>query len=105
MEPAQLDCAVLLGPHTHIFRAVVGQLRAANACLEVADPSGLAPAVGRLLADPAARRALADAASAVARANHGILDTVMDELAPFLDRLSPAAPPGSRGRERGRAYA
>jgi 3-deoxy-D-manno-octulosonic-acid transferase len=102
LEPAQLDCAVLLGPHTHNFRAVVSQLRAADACIEVADATALAEAVDRLTTDRAARHRLAAAAGAVARDGWGILDAVMAELAPFLDRLAEARP---ETPEPGRAFA
>ncbi len=88
VEPTQLDGVVLFGPHTGNFGAVVSQLRAAEACIEVADEPALAKAVGRLIADPAARRRYFDAARAVAGANRGILDAVMTELAPHLDRLT-----------------
>ncbi|MFQ5955575.1 MAG: 3-deoxy-D-manno-octulosonic acid transferase [Kiloniellales bacterium] len=95
LEPAQLDGAVLIGPHTHNFGAMVSALRRRNACVEVADGPALAAAVARLMADPAARRRTIEAARAVADDNRGVLEAVIAELAPHLDRLqaSAAGPP------------
>ncbi len=92
VEPAQLGSTVVIGPHTHNFRGMVAQLRAADACIEVADAAALAATVGGLIADPAARRRYIDAAGAVAGDNQGVLDAVVAELAPLLDRLPPATP-------------
>jgi hypothetical protein len=49
--------------------------------------------VDRLLDDAGERRRRIAAAAGVAAAKHGIIDSVVGELAPFLDRIAPAAPP------------
>ena len=92
LEPARLDAAVLVGPHTHNFHAMVCELKARGACVEVADGPALAAAVARLMADPAARRRTIEAARAVADDNRQVLDAVIAELAPHLDRLRAGTP-------------
>ncbi len=88
IEPAQLDCAIVHGPHMHNFRAIVAELDAAGASEEVADAGALAEAVGGLLGDPSRRAARARAAARVASAHRDVLDAVAERLAPYL----PAAP-------------
>ena len=110
LEPALLGCAVLSGPHTRNFAAVFEEMRAARAVSEVADAAALAAAVGSLLDDPVRRHALADAAHGVARARAGVLDAVLDEIAPWLDqaerRQSPkGGPPKDLQRGSGSAQA
>ncbi|MCK6449650.1 MAG: 3-deoxy-D-manno-octulosonic acid transferase [Alphaproteobacteria bacterium] len=95
LEPALLGAAVLSGPHTRNFAAVFDEMRAAQAVGEVTDAVALAAAVGALLDDPARRRALAAAAEGVAVARAGVLDAVMDEIGPWLDRAEHRQPPTS----------
>jgi 3-deoxy-D-manno-octulosonic-acid transferase len=85
LEPAQLDCAVIVGPRMHNFAQMVDRLRVAGAIEEVADEAGLASAVASLLDDPARRKALASAARGVAEAEAGVVDAVLGEIAPWLD--------------------
>jgi 3-deoxy-D-manno-octulosonic-acid transferase len=88
LEPALLGCAVLHGPDMSNWATIAGELAAAEATVTVADAAALAKAVDRLLADPAERRRLAAAAAAVAQRETGVLDAVLERLAPFLDKLS-----------------
>ena len=85
IEPAQLDSAILYGPHMGNFAEITGQLDQAGAAVEVADAAGLADAVGRLLGKPKHRRRLAEAASGVAASNAGVIDRMMATLEPLLD--------------------
>lgn len=97
LEPAQLDCALLHGPHMQNFRAIVEEMRSAGATAEVWSSVDLALAVDVLLSQPALRRARVRAAREVATAKRGILDAVVRELKPWLDGLAgqAAAPPAS----------
>ena len=88
LEPAQLDTAIMLGPHTHNFAAIVRQLHAAGGCLDVADAAALSAAAARLLDDTALRGRVAAAARSVADGERHILDAVMAELSPYLERLT-----------------
>jgi len=87
LEAARLDCALIYGPHMTNFADIVGRLRDAGASEEVADEAALAAAVDRLLADGGDRTRRAAAAQEVAAAEAGVLDAVMNELAPFLNQL------------------
>ncbi|MDP3073903.1 MAG: glycosyltransferase N-terminal domain-containing protein [Opitutaceae bacterium] len=63
VEAAALEKPIILGPGTSNFRLITRDLLARGAAREVSDPAALARAVGELLADGAARGALANAAA------------------------------------------
>ena len=85
LEPAQLDSAVIHGPHMANFQQIVDEMRGVS--IEVADGDGLADAVDHLLGDPQFRAERAAAAAAVASRTGGVLDAVLAELKPFLEAL------------------
>jgi 3-deoxy-D-manno-octulosonic-acid transferase len=85
LEPALLDCAILMGPDRRNCAAIA----AALGVTEVRDAETLSEEVGRLLADPAERARRAGAAAQVAARHRGVLDAVLAELRPFLDRAAP----------------
>jgi 3-deoxy-D-manno-octulosonic-acid transferase len=87
LEPARLDCAILHGPQMTNFQEMSARMDDGGAALPVADAASLGDAVGRLLADPSETKALADRAQAFARAEAGVIDHLMTELAPYLDAL------------------
>jgi 3-deoxy-D-manno-octulosonic-acid transferase len=96
-EAARLGCAVLYGPDMSNCATMAAALGAAGAALTVRDAVSLAGAVSRLLDDSGEREARAAAAARVAASGDGVLDAVLDRLAPWLDALAPAAeavPPG-----------
>lgn len=95
LEPAQLDCALVSGPHMQNFAAVQDKLRASDAVTEVADEAALARGVDTLLRDPARRARLATAARQVALAEAGVLDAVLRELKPWLDKAGHPARNGN----------
>ncbi len=71
VEAAALGRAILFGPGTSNFRGITRELLAGGAAREVPDAAALAAAVSALLADPAARGALAHSAAAWHRGNAG----------------------------------
>jgi 3-deoxy-D-manno-octulosonic-acid transferase len=89
-EPARLGCAVLHGPDMSNCAALAAALAAVNAAQTVSGGAALAQAVSALLADPRLRAERAAAAIRVAAAGLGVLDAVLERLAPWLDRLAPA---------------
>jgi 3-deoxy-D-manno-octulosonic-acid transferase len=90
LEPAQLDCAILQGPHLANFRKIAAALDAAAATETVVDGAALGTAVARLIADPALRDRRAAAARRVAAGQRDVLDRYLAALEPFLGRLDSA---------------
>ena len=102
LEPAQLDSAILHGPHMMNFQPIVAALEKARAVQEVADAAGLAEAVGGLLGNTGERRRRAAAAGQVAAGEAGVVDRYLEALAPYLATL-PGEPPNSRPKSVARA--
>lgn len=93
IEPALLDCAVLHGPHMTNFVEVTDILTRAGGAKLVRNHPELIIAVTDLLTDDTARNAMMRAAKQAATAESGVLDRVMDAIAPYLP---PAAEKGKR---------
>ncbi|MGY2052485.1 3-deoxy-D-manno-octulosonic acid transferase [Methylobacterium sp. JK268] len=87
IEPALLDTAVLHGPHVWNFAQAYTVMGRAGAADLVSDPDGLAEAVGRLLADPARRAAMARAGRDAIAACGGALDRTMAAIEPFIVQM------------------
>jgi 3-deoxy-D-manno-octulosonic-acid transferase len=89
-EAARLDCAILHGPDMSNAASLARALANACAAEMVRDAQALARVVRHLIHDPTERNRRAAAAMAVAEGNRGVLDSVMETIAPWLDRLAPA---------------
>lgn len=89
LEAAQLNCAILHGPDMANFAAVVKQLAEAQAITEIHSSLELANAIALFFKDEERRQEAANAAAAVAESNTAVIDSVMEELKPFLDALPP----------------
>ena len=90
LEPAKLNCAILSGPHTSNFLRVSKEMADAGALRPVTDAATLSAAVETLLGDETARRAMIEAAAGYAQSETGVLDDIVDALAPALDRAAAA---------------
>lgn len=84
VEPAQLGCAVLYGPHMWNFAEITAALEAAGGARPLADAAALAPAVESLLCDEGARAPLVAGAARVTGDNRRAVDRVAAALAPLL---------------------
>ena len=89
LEAARLDCAILHGPDMSNCAGMAAALAAAGASETVTDAETLAHSVAALLADRQLRTGRAAAAARVAAAGLGVLDAVLERLAPWPDRLAP----------------
>jgi 3-deoxy-D-manno-octulosonic-acid transferase len=88
IEAAQLDCAILHGPHIGNIREIVAELESARAAWPVADADGLAQALFRLFSEPDRAREMAASARAVADRNAHVIYRVLAALNPLIDRAA-----------------
>ncbi len=84
IEPAQLGCALVFGPHMGNFAEIVAELVQTGAARQVADGEGLVQAVGDLLGDPAGRETLASAALRVTEEHRQVASRSLTALGPLL---------------------
>jgi 3-deoxy-D-manno-octulosonic-acid transferase len=84
IEPAQLGCPILFGPHMTNFPEIAGELVAAAGAIEVSGAADLSETLRRLFARPADRRALADSAGAVAARKRAAIERVLAALDPYF---------------------
>ncbi len=84
LEPGRLGKAILHGPRMSNFAEMSARMKAADAAIEVADAAALRDTVDRLLGDAAERDRLGPAAQAFAEGEAGVLERLMDALAPWL---------------------
>ncbi len=88
LEPARLGCVVLHGPRMSNFADLSSRMDGAGAANQVADAQALATAVGNYLTAPARAAETAARARDFAAAEAGVLDRLMDKLAPYLAALA-----------------
>jgi len=86
LEAARLDCVIFYGPHMWNFAEIVERMEVAGATVPVADGPELANALAVLMKVPEEQARLALAARTFAEAEAGVLDAVMAELDPYLDK-------------------
>ncbi|NBX66118.1 MAG: 3-deoxy-D-manno-octulosonic acid transferase [Proteobacteria bacterium] len=86
IEPAQLGCAMVYGPHMWNFAEIDKELRIAGGSLLVRDEKNLQMALHTLLTDEAKRKVLSEAARAFVARQNGVLDGVLALLRPLLER-------------------
>jgi 3-deoxy-D-manno-octulosonic-acid transferase len=93
IEAAQLDCALLYGPHISSITGIAAELEAANAALVVRDAASLANAVTRLTENTDAAAAMAEAAKQVAERNRHVIDRAFEALDPLIARAASRTQP------------
>jgi 3-deoxy-D-manno-octulosonic-acid transferase len=86
IEAAQLDCAILYGPHMFSMPGIAAELQAENGALVTEDADALADAILRLTQDKARAQAMAAAAARVAERNRDVIDRAFIALDPLIDR-------------------
>lgn len=87
VEAIRLGAAVLHGPHVWNFCEIYATLDAAHGAELVPDAEALAARFAAWLADPAARRAAANAAAATVTQLGGALERTLAALDPYLMQL------------------
>ncbi len=91
IEPSQLNCAIITGPHTFNFLEIVAEMRNAGALLQINDAADLAGSVSSLLRDLSRGEKMAVAARFIAESGGTALDHIMEALAPFTTALGTAS--------------
>lgn len=92
LEPAALDCALAVGPHTDNAAEVAAALEQAGGLQRVADAAALAALLQQWFSQPAQAAASAAAARACLEAGGGAVQAALAQLAPLLE--TPAGPDG-----------
>jgi 3-deoxy-D-manno-octulosonic-acid transferase len=90
LEAARLDCAIFHGPHMWNFADIVTEMTAENALVGITDADDLAKAVNRIHNDPTELARLANTARSYAEAKADVLDAVVIELDPYLNKTEAA---------------
>lgn len=85
LEPAALGLPVLVGPHTFNSEEIAAMFADAGASRRVNDADTLAEAVTGLLADPAERRRMGRAGTALIERNRGTVERLLSLVEPLLD--------------------
>lgn len=94
MEAAQLDCALLHGPHVQNFTEIFAGLAARQAIAEIGDSATLAAQIGALMQNKAAITRQAEAAKTYAHDMGGARAQVLALIEPYL--VDPKTPPLAR---------
>jgi len=87
IEAIRLGAAIVHGPHVWNFAEIYATLDAAHGAKLVADEDALTNCLAGWLANPAARKAAADAAAATVEKLGGALDRTLTALEPYLMQL------------------
>ena len=87
IEAIRLGAAVVHGPHVWNFAEIYATLDAAHGAELVADEEALTACLAGWLANPAARKAVADAAMGTVRQLGGALERTLAALDPYLMQL------------------
>ncbi len=96
LEPARLNCAVLIGPHSGNFAQITADMQAAGALRQVADAVDLSAALLELMQNPEASRTLAQAGRRFAASQSEVLQAIVEAIAPILESAG-ADPDQPRG--------
>lgn len=92
IEPAQLDCAVICGPHMFNFRGICRELMDETALVQVKTAEDLSEKVSELLRDHEQQEQQAQRALDAVKSKGGVVNTLISELAPLLGEPLPEAP-------------
>lgn len=84
IEPAQLDCALLCGPHMHNFEGMCQYLKQEQALIEVDSAESLVREVGELLRDHDLQEAKANAAHRAVEERQGAVEPIVQNIAKML---------------------
>lgn len=84
IEPAQLGCAIIFGPHMHNFSEIAREFIQQRAAVTLKNANELGFAIDRLLAQTHERTQYAQNARILADKKHHILEQTLEALEPWL---------------------
>lgn len=87
LEPARLDCAIILGPHMENFPAITADFIRNDACIRVRDEQELKETLEDILYHNELQEKLALAAAETVKREGGAVERIIDELKPTLAKL------------------
>jgi 3-deoxy-D-manno-octulosonic-acid transferase len=90
IEAAQLNCAVLYGPHVQYQKELFDEMTAAGAARPVKTETELLAAVRELIAVPSIRETLQKAGYDFVRTKGTVVDSVIESIEPWLQRSQKA---------------
>lgn len=86
IEPAQLDCEILYGPHMHNFETICEDFDYANASRPVKDWRELQDEIYHLIRDPVSGKKLSENARVLVMEKANVVQDIMNYLTPLLKR-------------------
>lgn len=89
LEAARLNNAILTGPHTHNFSAIIARFVAADAIQVVANANALGESLKMLLANTKARDTLATNAMHLVEQSRGASSIILQKLSELITRVAP----------------
>ncbi|MEN8236100.1 MAG: 3-deoxy-D-manno-octulosonic acid transferase [Pseudomonadota bacterium] len=84
IEAAQLNCAIIHGPHMHKSLQLEQEFAAANAAITVESWQGLADNVSVLLANSDKQKKMTQSAKAIVNRHTGVTDTILQHVAEII---------------------
>jgi len=89
LEPAFFSRPVVVGPHMENFPEIAAEFSASNACVTIAGPAGLAPALDALLKDATLRASLGERARRLAEGRRGATARAVQEISTLYSQAVP----------------
>lgn len=90
LEPAKLNCAILIGPHSFNFADIVADFAARSAIKQIKDGEMLGTVITQMFDDPTVGRKLADAAALAVAGGDQIVQLAVKEVTKRLPKLEGA---------------
>jgi 3-deoxy-D-manno-octulosonic-acid transferase len=85
LEPARLECAIVLGPFMDNFLEIVAEFNEQKACIQARNKNDVIKIVDELLHDHERQETLAKAALKIVNEKSGLLNVAIKELKPFIE--------------------
>ena len=86
LEPARLNNAIIVGPHTFNFAEITSEFLSKGACIQIQDDEGLFTTLHYLLAHLSRLDELIKAAKVTVNKSDNVLEDIMEKITPFISR-------------------